>query len=142
MNYPKRPKAIRAMDFAGIEHMVMGGYKQGGQMGHIPTGAFEEDNINRPRPTPGPDDVTIGMDILRDGGIHIKPSHRGRFTAYLKRTGKTLTEALHSSSPHVRQMANFARNARKWKHAFGGDIEPWVTKPQYAMGGARSRVFC
>lgn len=44
------------------------------------------------------------------GGIHIKPSHVGRFTAYKKRTGKTTEEALHSKDPHVRQMANFARN--------------------------------
>lgn len=54
------------------------------------------------------------------GGIHIKPSHVGRFTEYKKRTGKTTEEALHSPDPHVRQMANFARNAAKWKHEFGG----------------------
>lgn len=54
------------------------------------------------------------------GGIHIKPSHEGRFTEYKKRTGKTTEEALHSPDPHVRQMANFARNASHWKHAEGG----------------------
>lgn len=54
--------------------------------------------------------------------IHIKKSHRGRFTAYKKRTGKTTAEALHSKNPHVRQMANFARNARKWKHELGGEL--------------------
>jgi hypothetical protein len=59
-------------------------------------------------------------DIYADGGIHIKPSHEGRFTAYKKRTGKTTEEALHSPDPHVRQMANFARNAAKWKHQDGG----------------------
>ena len=53
-------------------------------------------------------------------GIHIKKSHEGRFTAYKKRTGQTTEEALHSSNPHVRQMANFARNAKKWKHDDGG----------------------
>jgi len=52
--------------------------------------------------------------------INIKPSHKGRFTEYKKRTGKTTTEALHSKDPHVRQMANFARNAKKWKHEDGG----------------------
>jgi len=55
-------------------------------------------------------------------GIHIKPSHKGRFTAYKKRTGKTTEEALHSKDPHVRQMANFAKNAKKWKHEDGGLI--------------------
>lgn len=54
------------------------------------------------------------------GRINIKPSHKGRFTAYLKRTGSTLQQALHSNSPHVRQMANFARNAKHWKHSNGG----------------------
>jgi len=50
------------------------------------------------------------------GGIHIKPSHKGRFTAYKARTGQTTAQALHSSNPHVRQMANFTRNAAKWHH--------------------------
>ena len=54
------------------------------------------------------------------GGIHIKPSHEGRFTEYKQRTGKTTEEALHSPDPHVRQMANFARNASHWKHQEGG----------------------
>lgn len=58
--------------------------------------------------------------MYKDGGIHIKPSHVGRFTAYKQRTGKTTEEALHSSNAHVRQMANFARNAAKWKHEMGG----------------------
>lgn len=118
MNMPVRPKKVSRVNFAGIEHMA-----QGGQMGHIPAGAFEEDHINRPRPTPGPDDVTIGMDILGKGGkIHIKKANRGKFTAYKARTGKTTAEALHSSNPHVRQMANFARNAKKWNHAMGGPM--------------------
>ena len=43
--------------------------------------------------------------------IHIKPSHKGRFTAYKKRMGKTTSEALHSKSAKVRKMANFASNA-------------------------------
>lgn len=57
--------------------------------------------------------------------IHIKKSHEGKFTAYKKRTGKTTEEALHSSNPHVRQMANFARNAAQWdhSHAYGGDLD-------------------
>lgn len=51
----------------------------------------------------------------RKGGIHIKPKNRGKFTAYKKRTGKTTTQALHSKNAHVRQMANFARNAKRWR---------------------------
>ncbi len=56
----------------------------------------------------------------KHGGIYIKPSHRGRFTAYKERTGKTTQEALHSSDPHVRKMAVFANNAKHFKHEMGG----------------------
>jgi len=50
------------------------------------------------------------------GKIEIKPENKGKFTTYKERTGKTTEEALHSKDPHVRQMANFARNAKKWKN--------------------------
>jgi hypothetical protein len=66
------------------------------------------------------DDAYFSM--LKYGGIHIKPSHEGRFTAYKKRTGKTTEEALHSKDPHVRQMANFSRNSKAWHHKNGGPI--------------------
>ena len=88
---------------------------------------------------------------MKKGGIHIKKSHEGRFTAYKKRTGKTTEEALHSKDPHVRQMANFARNAAKWKHEEGGNVggDQYMYEPggymqqggfynpdmAYAMGG-------
>lgn len=48
-------------------------------------------------------------------GIVIKPQNKGKFTAWKKRTGKSTSEALKSSSAKVRKMANFARNAAKWK---------------------------
>jgi hypothetical protein len=38
------------------------------------------------------------------------------FTAWKKRTGKTTEEALHSKDKHVRAMAQFAVNSKKWKH--------------------------
>jgi|GEM_PF-2288108 len=59
-----------------------------------------------------------------NGGIYIKPENRGKFTAYKERTGKTTEEALHSPNAHVRQMANFAKNAAGWKHAEGGYVLP------------------
>jgi hypothetical protein len=58
-----------------------------------------------------------------NGGIYIKPENRGKFTAYKERTGKTTEEALHSPNAHVRQMANFAKNAAGWKHADGGMVK-------------------
>lgn len=74
------------------------------------------------------------------GGIHIKPSHRGRFTEYKQRTGKTTEEALHSSNPHVRQMANFARNASKWKHDYGGTQLPKYGGGATYTGGYDQRM--
>lgn len=83
--------------------------------------------------------VPIEVPTMKDGGIHIKPENRGKFTEYKKRTGKTTEEALHSKDPHVRQMANFARNAAKWKHEEGGTINPYqhIYGPggEYAKGG-------
>jgi hypothetical protein len=52
----------------------------------------------------------------KKSGIHIKESHKGRFTAIKKKTGKTTAELKKSSNPAVRKMATFAQNAAKWHH--------------------------
>ena len=44
--------------------------------------------------------------FAKGGKIHIKPENRGK----------------RSSDPAVRKRATFAANARKWHHAFGGDL--------------------
>ena len=56
------------------------------------------------------------------GGIHIKPSHRGRLTELKKRTGKSEAELYRTGSAATRKMITFARNARKWKHGEGGPL--------------------
>jgi hypothetical protein len=61
-------------------------------------------------------------DLYTANGGMIKPSHKGRFTAYKARTGKTTSEALHSNNAHVRSMAQFAVNAKKFHHAMGGNL--------------------
>lgn len=53
------------------------------------------------------------------GGIHIKPSHRGRLTDLKARTGKTEAELYNDGNPAHKRMVVFARNARKW-HGDGG----------------------
>lgn len=68
--------------------------------------------------------ATSVIETPAKNGIHIKTKNKGKFTAYKKRTGKTTEEALHSKDPHVRQMANFARNSKKWNHAQQGAILP------------------
>ena len=62
------------------------------------------------------------------GGIYIKPSKRGTFTAAAKKHGmgvqefasKVLANKDNYSSAMVKK-ANFAKNASKWKHLFGGE---------------------
>lgn len=63
------------------------------------------------------------------GGIHIKPSKRGTFTAAATRHGMGVQEFARKVlankedySPAMVKKANFARNAAKWKHAFGGEL--------------------
>ena len=82
------------------------------------------------------------------GGIHIKPSKRGTFTAAAKKHGmsvqgfasKVLANKGKYSSAMVKK-ANFARNASKWKHKeFGGDMDfnYWITKDNiYKLGGRK-----
>lgn len=53
---------------------------------------------------------------LKDGGIYIKPSHRGRFTALKERTGHSATWFKENGTPAQKKMATFALNAAKWKH--------------------------
>lgn len=58
----------------------------------------------------------------KKGGIYIKPENRGKFNATKKATGKTTEELTHSKNPLTRKRAIFAQNAKKWKHAEGGEV--------------------
>lgn len=57
--------------------------------------------------------------------IHIKPSHKGRFTAWAKANGFSDVQSAASHvlankgkyAPSVVKMANFAHNAQGFKHA-------------------------
>lgn len=51
--------------------------------------------------------------LFKHGGIYIKPENRGKFTATMKRTGKTAQELLHSKNPLTRKRAQFAINSKK-----------------------------
>jgi len=74
--------------------------------------------------------------LFKYGGIHIKKENRGKFTAAAKRAGmgvqayarKVLADP--NASGTLKKRANFARNASKWKHAYGGEteVEPPVKK--------------
>lgn len=71
------------------------------------------------------------LKMLADGGIHIKPSHKGLFTAKANKAGEGVQEyASHvmankeDFSPATVKQANFARNASHWKHGDGGKLVP------------------
>lgn len=70
----------------------------------------------------------LGGNLFANGGIHIKPSHRGRLTKLKKRTGKTESELYNDGNPAHKKMVVFARNARKW-HDLGGNL--------YVKGGPK-----
>lgn len=57
--------------------------------------------------------------------IHIKPENRGKFTALKKRTGKSASWFKAHGTPAQKKMATFALNAKKWKHAEGGELFAW-----------------
>lgn len=54
--------------------------------------------------------------------IEIKPEHKGKFTAHCKNKGfegvtnECIEEGLAGKSAGVRKMAQFAKNAKNWKH--------------------------
>ena len=64
----------------------------------------------------------------KGSGIHIKKKNRGKFTKSAKAAGESVQEhAAHvlsdpNATPLQKKRANFARNAAKWKHQFGGTI--------------------
>ena len=72
-----------------------------------------------------------------DGGIHINPANKGKFTASANAAGMGVQEfAAHVlankedySSTQVKR-ANFARNAAKWKKQFGGSADPLNDCPE------------
>lgn len=66
------------------------------------------------------------------GGIHIKPSHRGRLTELKARTGKSEAELYNDGNPAHKKMVVFARNARKW-HAEGGNLFDGESEPTQQM---------
>lgn len=71
------------------------------------------------------------IENFKQGGIHIKKANRGKFTAAANRAGMGVQEyASHvlankdKYSSTLVKRANFARNASKWKHQFGGEVNP------------------
>lgn len=66
------------------------------------------------------------IDFMKSGGIHIKKKNKGKFTESAKRAGKSVQEHADDvlNDPNATRMqkrrAQFAKNAKKWKHEEGG----------------------
>lgn len=86
----------------------------------------------------------VANNFFSDGGsIHIK--HPGRLTRLKERTGKTEAELWAEGKPEVRKMITFARNARKFKHAYGGylnalDALSNAEENLFETGGLKKKV--
>lgn len=72
--------------------------------------------------------IDKGLQYAKGGGIYIKPSKRGTFTAAATKHGMGVQEFAsrvlankEDYSPAMVKKANFARNSRNW-NAFGGDL--------------------
>lgn len=71
------------------------------------------------------------LDEKKTGGIYIKPSKRGTFTAAATKHGMGVQEFVtkvlankEDYSPTMVKKANFAKNASRWKKELGGNYEP------------------
>lgn len=74
------------------------------------------------------EDPERAMNNMAKSGIEINPENKGKFTAWAKERGMSVTEAANKVmantdeySPGVVKMANFAKNARKFKKAQDGE---------------------
>jgi hypothetical protein len=80
---------------------------------------------------------------MKKGGIHIDPSKRGTFTAAATKHGKGVQEFAsqvlankENYSPAMVKKANFARNASKWQHEYGGMYQDGG---YYQQGGYKTK---
>ena len=69
------------------------------------------------------------IDYMKSGGIHIKEENKGKFTESAKRAGKSVQEHATDvlNNPNATRLqkrrAQFAKNAKKWKHEDGGVLQ-------------------
>jgi hypothetical protein len=89
----------------------------------------------------GSNENTFPFSMFAEGGkIHISPSKKGTFTAAASRHNMGVQEFASKVlankddySPAMVKKANFARNARHWKHGLGGNLFDGTTQPSQKM---------
>ena len=107
---------------------IWGGYGSGAIGYELPKenlGIEALNAANKGKLTSLPNSFSSELNTFAEGGkIHIKPENRGKFTKYCggKVTSECIAKGKRSSDPAIRKRATFAANARKWHHAFGGDL--------------------
>lgn len=86
-----------------------------------------------------------GFKVYKTGGIYIKPSKRGTFTAAATKHGMGVQEfaskVLANKEDYSHAMvkkANFARNASRWKKEYGGDGN---VLPEVVVTGKKPKTF-
>lgn len=68
------------------------------------------------------------IEYKKGGGIHIKAKNKGKFTASAKKAGRSVQAHARAvlkdpnATPLQKKRANFARNAKKFKHEYGGEM--------------------
>lgn len=108
--------------------------------GYVRPAGKQDSYLNRQKVA----DQLINLEGFKYGGIYIKPSKRGTFTAAAKQHGmsvqgfasKVLANKENYSSAMIKK-ANFARNASKWHHLYGGEnilINPLGERPNAKYG--------
>lgn len=116
-NSPNMQKGLEEKDWDTVSRNIDAGYNDKKNPGLRKRRDYERNLFNTPVE-------------YKYGGIHIKPSKRGTFTAAAKKHGMGV-QAFASKvlankdnySPAMVKKANFARNASKWNHKeFGGDM--------------------
>jgi hypothetical protein len=86
-----------------------------------------EDIIKQEEQEAAQENQMMGM---AKSGIEIKPENKGKFTAWAKKRGMTVSDAANKVMSNkdryttdVVKMANFAKNAAGWNKEFGGDVD-------------------
>jgi hypothetical protein len=86
-----------------------------------------EDIIEREEQQAAQQNQMMGM---AKSGIEIKPENKGKFTAWAKKRGMTVSEAANKVMSNkdryttdIVKMANFAKNAAGWNKEYGGDVD-------------------
>ena len=141
-NDPARKKAFYARhkkNLAGNPYFRAFARKTWADGGEVDPMNFNYENIAQAFDYGG---IIQPMMYAKGGGIHIDPSKKGTFTAAATKHGKSVqgfaSQVLANKenySPAMVKKANFARNASKWHHAYGGPAGMYFKGPGNEYNG-------